>query len=289
MENYTVIIPTLNAGPAIVRLIEALQGQTFPPEEILVVDSQSDDGTARRVRQLKGVRVMEIERRAFDHGGTRDMAIRTCGTPFAVLMTQDALPVDESCMAELLAPLEDPGVAAVCARQVAYPEASERERLVRAFRYPDESRIWSAADIPRLGIRAYLLSDVCAAYRRAAYEAVGGFAHPIETNEDMLIAADFLRAGWKLGYRASARVWHSHDFTLRQEYARNRKVGAFLTRYADRFTDSGAMGEGLRMVKAVSGQLLKRGRIIEWIAFGLNCVSRMLGNRAGRRQEKAHE
>lgn len=289
MENYTVIIPTLNAGPAIVRLIEALQGQTFPPEEILVVDSQSDDGTARRVRQLKGVRVMEIERRAFDHGGTRDMAIRTCGTPFAVLMTQDALPVDESCMAELLAPFEDPGVAAVCARQVAYPEASEREKLVRAFRYPDESRVWSAADVPRLGIRAYLLSDVCAAYRRAAYAAVGGFVHPIETNEDMLIAADFLRAGWKLGYRAEAQVWHSHDFTLRQEYTRNRKVGAFLTRYADRFTDSGAMGEGLRMVKAVSGQLLKRGRIIEWIAFGLNCLSRMLGNRAGRRQEKAHE
>lgn len=289
MENYTVIIPTLNAGPAIVRLIEALQGQTFPPEEILVVDSQSDDGTARRVRQLKGVRVMEIERRAFDHGGTRDMAIRACDTPFIMLMTQDALPVDESCMAELLAPFEDPGVAAVCARQVAYPEASERERLVRAFRYPDESRIWSAADIPRLGIRAYLLSDVCAAYRRAAYEAVGGFAHPIETNEDMLIAADFLRAGWKLGYRAEARVWHSHDFTLRQEYARNRRVGAFLTRYADRFPDSGALGEGLRMVKTVSAQLLKRGRIIEWFAFGLNCLSRMLGNRAGRRQEKAHE
>ena len=55
------------------------------------------------------------------------------------------------------------------------------------------------------------------------------------------------------------------------------------------FPDSGALGEGLRMVKAVSAQLLKRGRIIEWFAFGLNCLSRMLGNRAGRRQEKAHE
>ena len=289
MDNYTVIIPTLNAGPAIVRLVGALQGQSHPPKEILVVDSQSDDGTARRAGQIEGVRVIEIERDAFDHGGTRDMAIRTCDTPFAVLMTQDALPMDENCMAALLAPFEDPGVAAVCARQVAYPEASKREKLVRAFRYPDESRIWSAADVARLGIRAYLLSDVCAAYRRAAYEAVGGFARPIETNEDMLIAADFLRAGWKLGYRASARVWHSHDFTLRQEYARNRRVGAFLARYADRFPDSGAMGEGLRMVKTVSGQLLKRGSIIEWIAFGLNCVSRMLGNRAGRRQEKAHE
>ena len=71
-----------------------------------------------------------------------------------VLMTQDALPADDGCMAELLRPFEDPGVAAVCARQVAYPEASAREKLVRAFRYPDESRIWSAADVSRLGIRA---------------------------------------------------------------------------------------------------------------------------------------
>lgn len=289
MLKYTVIIPTLNAANVIGPLIAALRAQTLPPEAILVVDSQSDDDTARRAGQCGGVRVVGIDRSAFDHGGTRDMAIRACDTPFIVLMTQDALPVDENCMAALLMPFEDAGVAAVCARQVAYPEASERERLVRAFRYPDESRTWSAADIPRLGIRAYLLSDVCAAYRRAAYEAVGGFAHPIETNEDMLIAADFLRAGWKLGYRAEARVWHSHDFTLRQEYTRNRKVGAFLTRYADRFPDSGALGEGLRMVKAVSAQLLKRGRIIEWLAFGFNCLSRMLGNRAGRRQEKAHE
>ncbi len=289
MQKYTVIIPTLNAAAEIGPLIAALRGQTLPPEAILVVDSQSDDDTVLRAGQAGGVRVIGIERGAFDHGGTRDMAIRACDTPFIVLMTQDALPVDAGCMAQLLAPFEDAGVAAVCARQVARPEARERERLVRAFRYPDESRTWSAADVDRLGIRAYLLSDVCAAYRREAYEAVGGFAHPIETNEDMLIAADFLRAGWKLSYRAEARVWHSHDFTLRQEYARNRRVGAFLVRYADRFPDSGALGEGLRMVTTVSGQLLKRGRIGEWFAFGLNCLSRMLGNRAGRRQEKAHE
>ena len=270
-------------------LLAVYNGERYLAEQLDSILAQSDDDTARQAGQIEGVRVIEIGRDKFDHGGTRDMAIRACGTPFVVLMTQDALPADDGCMAELLRPFEDPGVAAVCARQVAYPEASAREKLVRAFRYPDESRIWSATDVPRLGIRAYLLSDVCAAYRRTAYEAVGGFARPIETNEDMLIAADLLRAGWKLGYRASARVWHSHDFTLREEYARNRKVGAFLTRYADRFSDVGAMGEGLRMVKTVSAGLLKRGRIGECFAFGLNCAARMLGNRAGRRRGKAHE
>ena len=240
--EYTLIIPTLNAAGCIDALLQSLLDQTLPPQEILVVDSASEDGTADRARAYDAVTVIPIARADFDHGGTRDMAIRRCGTPFAVLMTQDALPVDRGLMAALLKPLADERVAAVCARQVARPEATQRERLVRAFRYPDESAVWSGADIPKRGIRAYLLSDVCAAYRREAYLSVGGFEHPIDTNEDMLIAADFLRAGWKLAYSAEARVWHSHAFTLRQEYARNFKVGGFLARYADRFPGSGAMG-----------------------------------------------
>lgn len=284
MQNYTVIIPTLNAVDTIDALLDALAGQTLPPDEIVVVDSASNDGTLERAHAHAGVRAVSIAREAFDHGGTRDMAIRGCGTPVAVLMTQDALPADANCMAALLEPLEDPAVAAVCARQVARRDATLREAAVRAFRYPDEHFTWNRSDIPRMGIRAYLLSDVCAAYRRSAYLAVGGFEHPIETNEDMLIASAFLNAGYRLAYAGEARVWHSHRFTLREEYARNRKIGAFLAKYADRFQGGGAAGEGLRMVKAVSARLLSRGHVIEWVAFGFNCLARMLGNRAGRRR-----
>lgn len=285
-RDYAVVIPTLNAAKTIGAQLDALVRQSLPPREIVVVDSASDDGTAELARR-GGARVVGIARADFDHGGTRDAAIRECGQPFVVLMTQDALPVDADCMAALLRLFEDASVAAVCGRQVARADATERERLVRAFRYPDDSFTWARADIPAMGIRAYLLSDVCAAYRKEAYLAVGGFAHPIETNEDMLIASDFLRAGYRLAYSGEARVWHSHSFTLRQEYARNRKVGAFLTRYADRFEGSEALGEGLRMVMDVSAGLLKRGRLLEWIAFGFNCAARMLGNRAGRRRGHA--
>lgn len=65
-------------------------------------------------------------------------------------------------------------------------------RAVQHYRYPAQSRVWGAEDRQALGIRAYHLSDVCSAYRRSAYEAVGGFPHPLPTNEDMLIAAAFL-------------------------------------------------------------------------------------------------
>ena len=275
----------LNAAEQIDRQIEALRGQTLPPERILVVDSHSSDDTVRRAEAHAGVECVVLGPGEYDHGGTRDMAIRRCETPFAVLMTQDALPADANCMAALLAPMADAGVAAVCARQIARPEATCRERAIRAFRYPDESRAWGKADVPALGIRAYLLSDVCAAYRCEAYEAVGGFEHPIATNEDMLIAADFLAAGYRLAYAADARVWHSHNFTLAQEYRRNKLIGAFLARYGARF-ESGEMGEGLRLVREVSSALVRQGRPGELIPFYAACAAKLLGSRAGRRQAR---
>lgn len=281
-RDYAVVIPTLNAEKYIQPLLRSLEAQTLPPREIIVVDSASDDGTVRLAQGFPGVRVIPVDRRDFDHGGTRDMAIRACDAPYAVLMTQDALPTNENCMAALLEPLADETVAAVCARQIARPEASAAERAVRAFRYADTSVTWSKADVPAMGVRAYLLSDVCAAYRRDAYLAVGGFEHPIATNEDMLIAADFLDAGWHLAYRADARVWHSHSFTLRQEYRRNRLIGAFLAEYGHRF-GAGELGEGLQMVLGVTRTLIKTGAWGELFPFWMNCGARFLGSRAGKR------
>ena len=283
--RYDVIIPTLNAQSCIARLVESLMAQTIPPERILIVDSRSEDSTAQIIRSFGSVELLTVERREFDHGGTRDMAVRSCNAPFFVLMTQDALPVDVHCMESLLSSFTGRRIAAVCARQVAYPDARASERAVRAFRYTDQSMIWDMDDLKRLGVRAFLLSDVCTAYRRSAYLDVGGFEHPIGTNEDMLIAADFLRAGYQLAYSAQAQVWHSHNHTLRQEYERNKKIGEFLAHYEDRLPDAGEMGEGMRMVRQISVELLKGDRFGEWIAFGLNCVARLLGNRAGRREE----
>lgn len=281
--QYAVIIPVLNAGEALLTLVDRLLEQTIPPEEIVVVDSASDDGMPERAAEKEKVRLISIRREEFDHGGTRDLALRTCTVPFAVMITQDAMPADRRCMENLLAPFTDPAVAAVCGRQIARPEAKPAEKAVRAFRYPAESDVWEKKDLARKGISAYLLSDVCAAYRVSAYEAVGGFKHPIETNEDMLMAADLLDAGYKLAYQGNAAVFHSHDYTLREEYERNRKIGAFMRQYGERFGSGSVNGEGLRLVKTVTGKLLKEGRILSVFSFGLDCGARLLGSRSGRR------
>ena len=285
-QAYTVIIPTLNAARTLGRQLEVVLGQRLAPGEVIVVDSQSVDGTAELAASVPGVRVIPVKREAFDHGGTRDMAIRASATPYVVLLTQDALPVDADWARALLAPFEDEKVAAVCGRQIARSDARAYEKVVRAFRYADQSRVWDRENLPELGVRGYLLSDVCAAYRRKAYDAVGGFEHPLTTNEDMLIAADLLNAGWRLAYSAQAAVWHSHNHTLRQEYVRNRRIGAFLETYGDRFAGPGETDEGIRLVRQVSRTLMRQGKPGELLCFWLNCGARLLGNRVGKRRAR---
>ena len=286
--SVSVILPTLNAAGEIAALLAALKRQTRPTDEILVVDSASTDGTAELAR-THGARVISIPRPQFDHGGTRDAALRETTGEFVLFLTQDALPADERYIEHLLKPFADDRVAAVSGRQLPRQDARPYVRAVQQYRYPAQSRTWGPEVREALGIRAYHLSDVCSAYRRSAYEAVGGFAHPLPTNEDMLIAAAFLDAGYRLAYRADAAVVHSHNLTLRQEYRRNALIGRFLQEYGERLGNQGETGEGLRMMRQVLTQLVRSGHPLECLAFAADCTARLLGSRAGRRARTAGE
>ena len=280
--SVSVILPTLNAAGEIAALLAAFKDQTRPPDEILVVDSGSTDGTAELARS-HGARVISVPRDQFDHGGTRDAAQRQMTGEFVLFLTQDALPADERYIEHLLKPFADERIAAVSGRQLPHPDARPYVRAVQQYRYPAQSRTWGPEEREALGIRAYHLSDVCSAYRRSAYEAVGGFPHPLPTNEDMLIAATFLDAGYRLAYCADAAVVHSHDLTLRQEFRRNVLIGRFLQEYGERLGNPRETGEGLRMVRQVLLQLLRSGHPLECLAFAADCAARLLGSRAGRR------
>ena len=283
---YTVVIPTLNAENTIGTLLNALLQQTVKPEEIMVVDSQSEDRTAAVAREA-GATVHVIDRAAFDHGGTRDWALRQTRTPFVVFMTQDALPQDQASLENLLSPMkEEPRIAAVSGRQIAYPVSTRYEQLVRAHNYPPESRVWGKEQIGQLGVRAFLLSDVFAAYRKSAYLAAGGFDHPILTNEDMLMTQKLLDSGFLVAYAADACVYHSHDFTWMQQYRRNYIVGQTLQRYQARFQGVQEYGEGKKLAMSVFKTLLRERRILDCIRFAADCSARLLGNRMGRNAEK---
>lgn len=283
--SVSVVVPTLNAEREIGRLLDGLLSQTVAPGEVLVVDSSSADSTQSIVSSYadRGVSLEVIERGEFNHGATRHEAfMRTVGE-YTLFMTQDAVPTDERYIESLIAPLEaDRSIALVSGRQLPKPDARRFEQLVRAFNYPDMPSVRGKEDLPTYGIKTFFASDVCSAYRRSSYMECGGFA-PVSTNEDMLMAARLIAAGYKVAYEPRAAVYHSHNFSPSQQFRRNREVGAFLAVHDGELMGASEIGEGGRLVKAVSAKLLREGRLGEFVAFGFDCVARLAGNRVGRR------
>ncbi|MBQ8613474.1 MAG: glycosyltransferase, partial [Ruminiclostridium sp.] len=67
----SLIIPVLNAEKYIEKLLEKIFSQTVVPDEIIILDSESEDRTIDICKKYDRVRVIDIKRKDFDHGGTR--------------------------------------------------------------------------------------------------------------------------------------------------------------------------------------------------------------------------
>ena len=281
--KVSVIIPTLDAALVIGSLLNSLSNQTLKPNEIIVVDSESNDKTVFISQAHSLTRVIAIKRADFDHGGTRDMAFRVSKGDVVLFFSQDVVIRDDFYIETLVRATLLDGVACAFGRQIARSDATLYEKYTRTFNYPEQSNLRSANDIPILGIRAFFFSDVCSSYRRDAYFAVGGFDSPIPTNEDMLIAAKFLHAGYQIAYCAEAVVLHSHKYTWKQEYVRNSLIGRVLRQYQTRFSGAKAGPEGLRFILYVVSHLLKRGAIGSCLVFCYLCTAKFLGKIIGSR------
>ena len=294
LPRISLVIPTLNAEDCIEGLLLKLLSQTRVPDEILVVDSSSTDSTAEIVRRLLEanpcISLKVIERKNFDHGGTRDDAFRKWTTgDFVLFMTQDAVPADDEYIERLLKPFDDPRIAVVSGRQLPKSDARPFERLVRQYNYPATSFTRGKKDIQTYGIKTFYTTDVCSAYRRTAFLECGGFPRPCNMSEDMYMAAKLVAAGYLVAYAADACVYHSHNLLPSQQYSRNYAIGAFLENNKEILMGASEVGEGAKLVKSVSAELLRTRQLGELFAFGLDCAARLLGNRAGRRDARKAE
>lgn len=223
----SLIIPTLNGGKELPVLLEQINKQTVKVKEIIIIDSQSKDGTIQVAKDYKA-QVISIRRDDFDHGGTRNLAVTKATGDIVIFMTQDAIPTNEETIENLIKPLEEPDVIVSYARQLPKEDAQITDKFLRLYNYPARSKIKSRLDIPVMGIGAFQNSNVCAAYRRAEFEKLGCFPQPTVSNEDMLFAGKAILAGYKVSYTAEALVFHSHNYSYTKLFKRYFDIGASL-------------------------------------------------------------
>lgn len=256
MTAVRVIVPTLNASRYLPRLLEGLAKQPIARDQILFIDSSSTDDTRAQCESF-GAQFVTIDRAEFNHGGTRARAIAMFpeATVF-VMMTHDAISVDETTLPNIVAAFADPEVGMAYGRQLPRPGARGIERFSRLFNYGEHSAVRSLADAPTLGVKTTFCSNSFAAYRATAYHQVGGFPIDAFFAEDQITAGKMILAGWKLAYRADAQVFHSHDYSVREDFNRYFDVGVFHARNPWLHEQFGsAESEGMRFLRAETGYL----------------------------------
>ena len=264
--KINVVIPTYRPGKGFLELMKRLAAQSCPAERIIIMNTEEKYfdsflyGTDL-ARAFPGVQVHHLSKWEFDHGGTRNAGVSRCNGDIFICMTQDALPADIHLFEKLAGTLEaGEDIAAAYARQLPAKGCGELERYTRAFNYPPESRVKGKEDLEELGIKTYFCSNVCAAYRKDIFDALGGFERHAVFNEDMIYAGKAVQAGYRIAYASEACVYHSHNYSSIQQFKRNFDNGVSQAQHPEIFAGLSSESEGLRLVKQTAAHLCKTGR-----------------------------
>lgn len=283
MKKILCVIPTLNAEDTIENQIELLKKQDV---EILVIDSMSDDNTIQILNKL-GIEVLSINRKDFDHGGTRTFGAKSKASDIIVFLTQDALPYDFKCISKIVSSFKEENVGAVYGRQVPYHNETIFGTHLRLFNYGEKSYIREYKDKGDYGIKTAFLSDSFAAYRTSALKEIGYFKDDLILGEDMYAGANLLKAGYKLAYNADAKVYHSHSYTIFQEFKRYFDIGVFHRCEKWILDEFGKPeSEGMKYIKSEMQFIIKSKRIYLLIPFFFRIIAKYFGYKLGYNYER---
>lgn len=291
MKQVDVIIPVYRPTKKLFLLLDRLKEQTLPPDRIILVNTEQSyfniliSGTDFWHR-YRNITVRHISKKEFDHGGTRRRAVKESNAPYFVMMTDDAIPVDEYLIENLIAPLAEGKAAMSYGRQLPDKGCGIIERYNRGFNYPKASAIKTLTNLQDMGIKAFFASNVCAAYDRRVYDALDGFVKHTIFNEDMIFARRLIDAGYAIAYEASAQVYHSHNYTGKQQFMRNFDLGVSHAQYPDIFGGVKTESEGIKLVKQNCAYLISVGK--SWMIIKLIWQSgcRYIGYFLGKRYER---
>ena len=282
-----VIIPVYRPErEKLTKLIDWLNKQTVKPSRVFfmqtLVEKNEDEEVLQMLQKAENVEIVPIEKKDFDHGGTRNKGAALSKADYMLFMTQDAVPVDAYLIENLVQAMEEEEAATAYGRQLPDDTVGVIEHYTREFNYPAKSYVKSKRDLETMGIKTYFCSNVCAMYRKDVYEKMGGFV----LHEDMIMASKVIQAGYKIAYVAEAMVIHAHKYTYRQQFTRNFDLAVSQRQYHEIFDGVKSESEGMRLVKNTMKYLFRHGKwyLVPDLIF--QSGFKFLGYRFGKKYDK---
>jgi len=286
MSLISIIIPTYNAQNYLPKLLDKLQTQTIKEYELIIIDSSSKDNTVEIAKEFTD-NVIVIPQNEFDHGGTRAKAGQIAKGEILVYLTQDALPFDNKTIENIIKVFEDEKVGAAYGRQLSYEDTNLFGKHLREFNYRETSYVRDKSDIKQFGLKTAFLSDSFAAYRKSALESIGWFEDNLILGEDTYAGAKMILSDYTLAYVSEAKIYHSHSYTIWQEFKRYFDIGVFHKTQEWILESFGkAEGEGMRYIKSEINYLLSNNRWYLLPEFIIRNGMKYLGYKLGQKYDK---
>jgi glycosyltransferase involved in cell wall biosynthesis len=198
----SIIIPAHNAKATLAECLGACLDQTYPDTEVIVVDDGSTDDTAAIADTFP---VQCIQQAQAGPAAARNRGVADAKGDIVVLVDSDCVP-ETDWIERLIEGFED-GVAAVGG---VYTNARKDNALARMVHEE------IAARHDTFGDEVDFLGSFNVAYRKEAFDAVGGFdeSFTAASGEDNDLAYRLADQGGRLRFARTARVAHYHPTRL---------------------------------------------------------------------------
>lgn len=203
--TVSIVIPAYNSEKTIGECLLSLLNQSIKDKEIIVVDDESTDNTARIVKQFNQVKYLYQKRAG--PAKARNLGIKNANGAIIAFIDSDCIAA-ENWLEQMLASFNDERVMGV---QGAY-KSNQKEFIAKFVQLEIEERykfLKKAKNLDWAG-------SYSAAYRKKALREVNYFdeSFPKASGEDPELSFKLQEHGYSLVFNPNAIVWHKHPSKL---------------------------------------------------------------------------
>ena len=205
MASVWLIVPCYNAAATLAPVLAGARRQSLAPDEILVVDDGSTDGTAALARRM-GARV---QRHPSNLGlaAARNTGLQHAAGDVVVFLDADAVPHPDLVLRLSAGYADDPSLAGVGGQILEIGNQGTADRWRALF--------WRQTQGEQALDHAPFVVGACCSLRREAALEAGGFAPGFRTNgEDVDLSVRLRARGQRLAYDPRAVVFHMRRDTV---------------------------------------------------------------------------
>lgn len=198
--KVSLVATVKNAAPYVGEFLASIEAQTRRPDEVVIVDGGSADGTAEILREASGVTL--IEERGANIARGRNLAVRAASHDLIAVSDADCV-LAPDWLERIVAPLER---GAEVAMGLYRP-------LTRSF-FEVCSAAISIKEPREVDPARYMPSARSVAFRREAFEAARGYPEGMELGEDMYLNHRWRSLGLRMDLAPRAMVYRRPRSTL---------------------------------------------------------------------------